>query len=208
MGIAADYPTMQDRAVTARIEVQQEAHLAVDILARAFHDDPVMNWMSCNPDFIRTFFNITLPVFLREGLTYTDAGGRGAAAWLGPKTKLRWPVTPTNLWRIAKVCGPRGLYRFGRSGLATARFHPSEPHYYLFLLGALPECQGQGIGSALISHVLRKCDDEILPAYLENSKPDNLAFYRGHGFEVVDEIQFAAGAPPVWLMWRQPRALE
>ena len=55
---------------------------------------------------------------------------------------------------------------------------------------------------------LRKCDDDILPAYLENSKRDNLAFYRGHGFEVVDEIRFATGAPPVWLMWRPPRALD
>ena len=192
----------------AGIEVQWEPQRAVDILARAFHDDPVMNWMSTNPDFIRTFFSITLPVFLSEGLTYIDTRGRGAAAWLGPNHKLRWPVTPANLWRMARVCGPMGFYRFGRGGLATARFHPSEPHYYLFLLGALPEYQGQGVGSALISHVLRQCDDEILPAYLENSKRENLAFYQGHGFEVVDEIRFAAGAPPVWLMWREPRALD
>lgn len=167
-----------------------------------------MNWISSHPDFIRTFFTITLPVFLPGGLTYIDAQGRGAAAWLGPNRKLRWPASAANLWRMASVCGARGLYRFARSGLATARFHPSEPHYYLFLLGALPECQGQGIGSALISHVLRKCDDDFLPAYLENSKPENLAFYCGHGFEVMDEIRFAPGAPPVWLMWRQPRSMD
>ena len=194
--------------MTAGIKVKQDPQQAVDILVRAFHDDPVMNWMWSHPDFIRTFFTITLPVFLPGGLTYIDAQGRGAAAWLGPNRKLRWPVSPANLWRMALVCGARGFYRFARSGLATARFHPSEPHYYLFLLGALPECQGQGIGSALISHVLRKCDDEILPAYLENSKRENLDFYEGHGFEVMDEIRFAPGAPPVWLMWRQPRALD
>ena len=56
-----------------------------------------------------------------------------------------------------------------------------------------------------MAHVLRKCDDENLPAYLENSKRENLAFYQGHGFEVVDQIQFARDAPPVWLMWREPR---
>ena len=203
--MAALEPASRKRPVIAGIEVQHKPHRAVDILARAFHDDPVMNWMSSHPDFIRTFFSITLPVFLPEGLTYIDGRGRGAAAWLGPNSKLRWPLTPANLWRMASVCGVSGFYRFGRAGLATAKFHPSEPHYYLFLLGALPECQGQGIGSALISHVLRKCDDEILPAYLENSKRDNLAFYQGHGFEVVDEIRFAPGAPPVWLMWRPPR---
>jgi ribosomal protein S18 acetylase RimI-like enzyme len=189
------------------MQVQQEGQQAIDILVRAFHDDPVMLWMSSHPNFLRTFFNITLPIFLPHGLTYIEAQGRGAAAWLGPEQTLQWPVTAGNLWRMFKVCGVRGFIRFGRGGLATARFHPGEPHYYLFLIGTLPECKGQGIGSALIRHVLRKCDEENLPAYLENSKQDNLAFYRGHGFEVVDQIHFARGAPPVWLMWREPRPL-
>ncbi|MBP6699929.1 MAG: GNAT family N-acetyltransferase [Halioglobus sp.] len=191
--------------MTMGIQVQQEGQKAIDILVRAFHDDPVMLWMSGHPDFLRTFFDITLPVFLPHGLTYIEAQGRGAAAWLGPHQKLQWPVTAGNLWRMFRVCGVRGFFRFGRGGLATARFHPGEPHYYLFLIGALPECKGQGVGSALIAHVLRKCDEENLPAYLENSKQDNLAFYRGHGFEVVDQIRFARNAPPVWLMWREPR---
>jgi len=187
------------------IQVQHDGQKAIDILVRAFQDDPVMLWMSGHPDFLRTFFDITLPVFLPHGLTYIEEQGRGAAAWLGPDQKLHWPVTAGNLWRMFKVCGIRGFLRFGRGGLATARFHPGEPHYYLFLIGALPECKGQGIGSALMAHVLRKCDEENLPAYLENSKQDNLAFYRGHGFEVVDQIRFARSAPPVWLMWREPR---
>jgi ribosomal protein S18 acetylase RimI-like enzyme len=193
--------------VTRGIQVQQDGQQAIDILVRAFHDDPVMLWISGHPDFLRTFFNITLPIFLPHGLTYIEEQGRGAAAWLGPEQRLHWPVTAGNLWRMFKVCGVRGFIRFGRGGLATARFHPGEPHYYLFLIGTLPESKGQGIGSSLINHVLRKCDEENLPAYLENSKQDNLAFYRGHGFEVVDQINFARGAPPVWLMWREPRPL-
>ncbi len=187
------------------IEVQQSKHRAVEILDQAFHDDPVMNWMSSHPEFRRTFFSITLPGFLADGLTYIEAQGRGAAAWLGPQRKLDWPVTASNLWQMYKVCGIRGFIRFGLSGFTTAKFHPGEPHYYLFLIGTLPESKGQGVGSALMAQVLRKCDDENMPAYLENSKRENLAFYQGHGFEVVDKIQFARSAPPVWLMWREPR---
>ena len=187
------------------IEVQQSADRAVEIFDRAFHDDPVMNWMSSHPEFRRTFFSITLPGFLADGLTYIEAQGRGAAAWLGPQRKLEWPVTAGNLWQMYKVCGIRGFIRFGLSGFTTAKFHPGEPHYYLFLIGTLPESKGQGVGSALMAQVLRKCDDENMPAYLENSKRENLAFYQGYGFEVVDQIQFARSAPPVWLMWREPR---
>tara|TARA_R110001592_G_scaffold363371_1_gene685553 strand:+ start:173129 stop:173713 length:585 start_codon:yes stop_codon:yes gene_type:complete len=191
--------------VSIGIEVQQSKHRAVEILDQAFHDDPVMNWMSSHPEFRRTFFSITLPGFLADGLTYIEAQGRGAAAWLGPQRKLDWPVTASNLWQMYKVCGIRGFIRFGLSGFTTAKFHPGEPHYYLFLIGTLPESKGQGVGSALMAQVLRKCDDENMPAYLENSKRENLAFYQGHGFEVVDKIQFARSAPPVWLMWREPR---
>lgn len=190
--------------MTTGIKVQQDEHRAVDILVRAFHDDPVMNWISARPDFVRTFFSITLPVLVPHGLTYIEEKGRGAAAWLEPGQKLHWPVTVGNLRRMYGACGMAGFIRFAMAGLATTRFHPGEPHYYLFLIGALPEYRGQGVGSALISHVLRKCDEQHMPAYLENSKAENLAFYQGHGFDVVDQIRFARGAPPVWLMWREP----
>ncbi len=182
-----------------------ELQQAVDIFVRAFHDDPVLNWISDKPGFLNTFFSLTLPAFMPCGLTYTDDRGLGAAAWLGPDHKLEWPVTPGNLWRMFRACGLGGFSRFALSGLRTTKFHPGEPHYYLFLIGAVPEAQGQGVGTALMSQVLRRCDDENLPAYLENSKRDNLAFYQGHGFQVIDQIHFANTAPPMWLMWREPR---
>lgn len=191
--------------MTMAIEVQHDAGRVIDILERAFHDDPIMNWMSSHPRFIRIFFSIVLPALVPHGLTYIDERGRGAAAWLRPGRKLQLPVTAGNVWQMFKVCGPLGFYRFALSGLATAKFRPGEPHYYLFLIGCLPECQGQGIGSSLMAHVLRKCDEENMPAYLENTKRENLAFYQVRGFEVVDQIHFARDAPPVWLMWREPR---
>jgi ribosomal protein S18 acetylase RimI-like enzyme len=92
------------------------------------------------------------------------------------------------------------------SGMKTDRYHPKTPHYYLFAIGVRPDCKGQGIGTQLISHLLRQCDAQGMPAYLENSKEENLAFYEGHGFKVQQQIRFAKSAPPVWLMWREPVA--
>lgn len=178
---------------------------ATGILARAFHDDPVMNWISSNPDFLPTLFDITLPVFIPHGLSHIESSDRGVTAWLGPGTKLQWPMTLANLRRLRKVFGLADFYRFALSGLKTAKHHPTTPHYYLFAIGALPECKGQGVGSLLISRILRQCDREKMPAYLENSKEANLGFYRGHGFEVIKQIRFSKDAPPVWLMWREPQ---
>lgn len=180
--------------------------LAIDILARAFRDDPVMNWINHKPGFIRLMFEVTMPVFLPHGLTFMAPGASGVASWLGPDEKLKWPLQPSNVFKALKIGGIRCLYRFAISGLKTENYHPKEPHYYLFAIGAPPEFRGQGIGTALISRVLRKCDQEQVPAYLENSNPDNLPFYRGHGFEVLQKIAFAKDAPPLWLMWREPVA--
>ncbi|MCB1841837.1 MAG: GNAT family N-acetyltransferase [Halioglobus sp.] len=179
---------------------------AIDILSAAFHDDPVMNWSCNHPPSLAPFFQVTLPIFLPHGLTYLDPQGRGAACWLGPGEKLRWPVTLSSVVRIVRLGGLRGLYRMLRSGYYTEKHHPGEPHYYLFAIGVTPHNAGRGIGTALISSILRRCDDEQMPAYLENSKADNLPFYEGHGFRVIGEIRFARSAPPVWLMWRDPIA--
>ncbi|GAB5451591.1 MAG: GNAT family N-acetyltransferase [Halioglobus sp.] len=180
----------------------------IEILAECFADDPVMNWSCNHPSTLVPFFEITLEPFLQHNLSYLDKEERGAAVWLGPNQKLQWSYRPSNVWKMLSLGGMKGVYRMARSGMVTEKYHPSEPHYYLFAIGALPSARGQGVGSSLISHVLRRCDDEGMPAYLENSKERNLGFYQGHGFEVMREIRFAKSAPPLWLMWRKPRDLN
>jgi ribosomal protein S18 acetylase RimI-like enzyme len=141
-------------------------------------------------------------------LTYLDPESRGAAAWLGPDQELKWSYSLSNIRKILSIGGFKGIYRMLRSGMATQKHHPKAPHYYLFAIGATAAHRGKGIGSSLIRHMLKRCDDEGMPAYLENSKKENLKFYEGHGFKVMKKIHFAKGAPPVWLMWREPRSTE
>jgi len=177
---------------------------AVRILAAAFRDDPVINWTGNNPQTLEPFFEITLPVFIPHQLCYLDPQGRGAAAWLGPDQKLKWPVSFASAAKVMRLGGAKGVYRMMLSGMKTEHYHPRTPHYYLFAIGVTPDSKGRGLGTALISEVLRRCDAEGMPAYLENSKAENLPFYAGHGFKVLQQIRFAASAPPVWLMWREP----
>ncbi len=179
---------------------------AIRILAEAFRDDPVINWSCNNPPSLQSFFEFTLPVFIPHQLTYLDPQGRGAASWLGPEQTLNWPFSLSNITKVLQLGGLTGLYRLAVSGMKTERYHPKTPHYYLFAIGVTPGHKGQGVGTSLISHVLKQCDAEGIPAYLENSKEENLAFYQGHGFKVQQQIRFAASAPPVWLMWREPGA--
>lgn len=76
-----------------------------------------------------------------------------------------------------------------------ARYHPREPHLYLPLIAADPHRLGKGLGSLLMKHVLRRCDEEGMPAYLESSNPRNIPFYKRFGFRAIGEIQ--CGSAPV-----------
>ena len=187
---------------------QSNEATAVEVLADAFADDPVINWCTNYPSSIAPFFEITLQAFLPHKLTYLDPEERGAAAWLGPNEKVKYSYSLSNLAKMLKLAGATGSYRMALSGLTTEKHHPKTPHYYLFAIGATSANRGKGIGSQLISHILRRCDEEQMPAYLENSKEGNLGFYEGHGFKTIKIIRFAPNAPPLWLMWREPQPLE
>jgi ribosomal protein S18 acetylase RimI-like enzyme len=85
-----------------------------------------------------------------------------------------------------------------------ASYHPTEPHWYLPLIGVDPAYQGLGFGSALLRHALRQCDDDHVPAYLESSSPANIPLYERHGFVVLGTIQVGS-SPPITPMLRVAR---
>jgi GNAT superfamily N-acetyltransferase len=186
----------------------EERDALAGMLARSFHDDPVMSWFF--PDDgrrmarSRRFFAMRLRQLQPQGETYTVDGGAGAAIWALPD---EWRLSHWEELRMGLALMPALGRRVGvamRGVELIDRAHPRTPHYYLAVLGTDPEAQGQGIGSALLQPVLEACDRDEVPAYLESSKERNIDFYARHGFRVTDEVHMPDG-PPVWSMWRDPR---
>ena len=60
-----------------------------------------------------------------------------------------------------------------------------------------------GLGSALINQMLRRIDEDALPAFLDTSEPDNLGYYERFGLLVTAESTLPNGIP-LWGMTRQP----
>ena len=83
-------------------------------------------------------------------------------------------------------------------------YHPSEPDWYLPLIGVDPAQQSRGYGSALIEHALIQCDRDQKLAYLESSNPKNISLHKRHGFELLGTIRVGA-SPPICPMLRKPR---
>ena len=181
------------------------------MLARAFFDDPVQEWLfPAERTRLRRagalFRSSVLLTAGRRGEVLTTDGLHGAAVWAAPG---RWRQGAGDLARSLHLVLPAMRLRAlpGLRFLQTIEHaHPDDaPHWYLAVLGTDPVHQGRGVGSALLAPVLERCDAEGVPAYLESSKERNIPFYRRHGFEVTSTITHR-DAPPVWGMWREPRA--
>ena len=186
----------------------QDLESVTATLARAFEDDPVMEWFFPDPAVrakrIERLFELRVESLLGQEETYTTDDHLGAAVWAQPN---RWEMPPLSglLLTLRMLPLTRGRTPLlARGWTMIDAEHPPEPHYYLAILGTEPGAQGSGVGSALLQPVLDDCDRNEIPAYLESSKESNLAFYGRHGFRVTGEMDLPEG-PHIWLMWRDPR---
>lgn len=180
------------------------------VLARAFEDDPVIEWLvppsaPRRMDRLGRMFALTLRVrYLHHDEAWTTTDLAGAALWTPPGA---WKLTLAQILRTSPAMASilRTRLPLGLQGLSLVdRHHPHEPHYYLGVLGTDPARQRGGVGTALIEPVLNRCDERGIGAYLESSKPENVPYYGRFGFEVREELTLPKG-PPTWLMWRNPR---
>ncbi|MFH9424243.1 GNAT family N-acetyltransferase [Streptomyces sp. NPDC017529] len=184
-----------------------DARLVSRTLARAFDDDPMMRWFfpddsSRDAGLGRYFTTLFTRQYAHHGVCErTEAA---AAFWVPPEGQEKAVPDAETIQELQDILGDRApLFRDAVE--AAAEHSPTEPHWYLAVIGADPAAQGQGHGAALLRSGLAKADAAGLPAYLESSKPANLPVYEHFGFTVREEVQLPGGGPVLWSMRREPR---
>ena len=181
----------------------------VETLGDSFSNDPMLNWVIPAVHLYPEYFRLLLKeVYLPRGIIHVDDNLHGAALWLPPEEHFQMPPRLSLLKLAFRIAMADGLHVFGRlrqRGATIEKYLPREPHYYLQFLGCRLRNQGNGIGSALIKHGTRICDEQGVPAYLECSNQLNVPLYQRHGFRIVGEDIAAKNGPKAWFMWRDPR---
>lgn len=182
----------------------------IDLLQRAFDDDPVIRWLLRDddrfPTAAREFFELAL---VRQCLPH------GEVRHIAHQATALW--APSDRWQLGildQLLLAPSIFRIAgwwrvRTALKALdvleAMHPHQPHMYLAFLATDPDHQGRGLGSSLLRAMAERCSAEGLPMYLENTKPENESFYRHHGFEVIHDIHLGPGAPDYYTgMWWAP----
>ena len=191
--------------VNVRVATSSDEDSVVKVIVAAFAADPMARW--CWPD--STEYASNMPAFTRAfgggafvcgGAHFADDGS-GAALWLSPEEHPDEEAMMAIVESTVAESIRGDLYGVLEQ---MASSHPSEPHWYLPLIGVDPSRQGKGCGGALLSFALERFDGEGRVAYLESSNPRNISLYERHGFERLGEIQVGT-SPTVAPMARQPR---
>ena len=195
--------------VTAVLAGPTDLDALEDVLQAAFWDDPVTTYLfpdesSRSRRSARLFRALLVRHYLPMRTVWTTSDQAGGALWAPPG---HWKLTTAQILRglpsVIRGLGSSTVRSLRLMG-EVDRHHPSESHWYLGVLGTDPPRQGKGVGSALLTPVLSRCDREGLPAYLESSKESNIAFYERHGFKLTGEVH-PPGAPTLWSMCREPQ---
>ncbi|MFI1162750.1 GNAT family N-acetyltransferase [Streptomyces sp. NPDC020801] len=204
--------------VAIRAAGEGDRELVVRLLDEAFQDDPVSGWVFPGEEYRRRVHRRLMAAFtdivLAAGRIHVTEDGAGCALWLsmpaadsrnghhpeggdGPAeaVQLREAVDPANA-RVEEIAR------------LMAETHPADrAHEYLWMIGVAPARQGEGLGSALIEHVLARCDREGLPAYLEASSTRSTKLYERLGFAFTGTpLDLPDDGPRMWPMWREPRS--
>ncbi|MEU5901219.1 MULTISPECIES: GNAT family N-acetyltransferase [Streptomyces] len=191
----------------------------IRLLDAALVHDPVSSWVF--PDeghrlrTHRALMGAFLDIALDEGYVDVTEDGAAVALWWsvpagphggggdGGATEAETEDGPALLRRAVDP----GNERVEVIGRLTEAIHPADrAHEYLHLIAVHPDRQGEGLGTALVTAVLDRCDRDGLHAYLEASNARSRDLYARLGFAFMGTTLDLPDGPPMWPMWREPRA--
>src|SRR6516225_8902315 len=189
----------------ATIGGDAEVDHAIATLVLAFVTDPVARWVYDHPHqyllHIPRLFRALGKNSFEGGAAQRTNDGLGVALWLSPGVHSDdGPLEAVIAGSIAEEKQAEVAALFEQSD----HYRPTEPHWYLSLIGVEALHRNKGCGAALLRHGLRRCDQEHLPAYLWSSNPLNISLYERHGFKISGTIQVGS-SPSIFPMLRCAR---
>ena len=167
------------------------------LIARSFHAEPFMAWVS-GGDQRRLARFAALAVHRVADEVMVDDELATAALIVRPGGLDVPPVEQLRMLpALARSAGLHRLPAVLRALIRLEGAHPGEPHATLIALGVEPGEQAQGRGSAMLAAVERHVG---VPVYLETGSAPVREGCRRRGYGVHAELRLPGGGPRMWTM--------
>jgi ribosomal protein S18 acetylase RimI-like enzyme len=190
-----------------RTAMLEDLAIIVDTAARSLDAEAMLRWSFGEERFeerIRRHFTYYNGENARRGWIRMAADGAGIAVWIPPGAREEHEaIGPAPPGGEAEILGDNAE-RYAAFWGWVGEHEPQEPLLYLSHIGVVPEHQGEGLGSDLMRDGLAKGDRQGVPAWLETSRVNNVAYYERFGFRTVADEDAPDRGPHIWFMGRDP----
>jgi len=206
--------TRETEAAVVELPVEK-AEQAVEVLADAFYDYPVMTHVigqvgmsySARLKKLMRFFVAARYAKDEPVLAVSDNGQAVATAILTPPFPRQAPSSLAKhreaLWR---GLGQPARERYENLGEVWQQFSVTEPHYHLNMIGVQKAYAGSGLGGLLLDaiHDLSLKDANSAGVCLNTEDKGNVPLYERFGYEVIGH-KIVLPDLETWVMFRKDR---
>lgn len=163
----------------------------IRILSAAFDDNKSVNYVvkqgPKRKKRVKKLIEYSYNVCIKYGEVYLSEDTNAAVLLLRSDKKKFTPMLDLRL-AISVITLPRVFKVMDREAKIKNR-SPKEPYLYLWFIGVDPEYQRSGIGTKLLTEVLKYSEKQGLPVCLETSALSNVPWYEKHKFKIYDSIE-------------------
>jgi ribosomal protein S18 acetylase RimI-like enzyme len=171
--------------------------LVITILSTAFDKSKSINYITkqdrLRSERIKKLMEYSFDMCFTFGEIWMNEDENACALLLHPdkkRTTLRSIFWHAKL--VMKVIGLTQIPAVLKREFFIKRKHPKYSSFcYLWFIGVNPAEHNKGIGTKLLQDVMRYCDENRRPIYLETSIEENLSWYRKNGFEIFHSIDLS-----------------
>ena len=167
--------------------------LIVDIITSSFNDNKSVNYIikqdSKREQRLKSLLEYSFDVCYLFGAVFLSDDKKGCALILFPdkkKNSLKSVMLDVNL--ILKSIGLANVLKATHRETTIKKLQPKGLFYYLWFIGVEPKEQHQGIGSGLLSDIIKQGSSKQRTICLETSTLKNISWYEKFGFKVYNRL--------------------
>ncbi|RQO74349.1 N-acetyltransferase [Pedobacter sp. KBW06] len=169
--------------------------LVVDLLCKSFKDNLSVNFIvnksGDKAKRLQHLMDYSFEVCNTFGDVFLSDDDKACALVLYPEQKrFTFKSLLLDIKLILQVVGISNIFNVTNREKAIKSNYPDAPFYYLWFIGVSMEDQGKGIGSNLLSEIIKDADQKGKPVYLETSTVKNIAWYQKFGFSIYNKLEF------------------